>query len=158
MANTQTIINNVSCSWSQIRLTIPSIAGSTNDNPTILNGVSAIKWNSAQKTEKNYGLGGKAIGRGFGNIVDTASITLDHNTQMTLRALAGGGSLRNLGEFDVIISWVNDFSIDNYEEETVTLKGCFFNEDGMDAAQDSTSITKEFDLNPFEIVTQNVSA
>lgn len=37
--------------------------------------------------------------------------------------------------------------------ETVTLKGCLFNEDGMESKQDDTNITKEFNLNPFDIIT-----
>ena len=37
-------------------------------------------------------------------------------------------------------------------EETVTLKGCIFNEDGFEANQDDTNLTHEFDLNPYDIV------
>lgn len=145
-----TIINNVAYSWSMIQLTAPALTGSVNPNPTILQGVTAIKWNKKYNTKLNYGLGGRPVNRGFGNQEPTASITMDYNTQVQLRALAG--SLHNIGEFDLVVSFANEYGTDNWTTETVTLKGCLFNEDGFEAEQDDTTLTKEFDLNPFDIV------
>ena len=51
-----------------------------------------------------------------------------------------------------MVSFANELGTDDWTQETVTLKGCLFNEDGMEAEQDDTNITKEFDLNPFEII------
>lgn len=144
------IINNVAYSWSLVQLTSPALTGSSDANPTILTGVSALKWNIEHKVETNYGLGGEPVNRGFGNTTYTASITMDYNTQVQLRAL--GGSLMNLGEFDLIVSFSNEMGSDDWVEETVTLKGCLFNEDGLEVSQDDTNITKEFNLNPFKIV------
>lgn len=147
-----TIVNNVAYSWAMIELTSPALTGSNDSNSTILQGVSAIKWNIKRNMQPNYGLGGEPVNRGFGNREYTASITMDYNTQVQLRALKG--TLMALGEFDLIVSFANQ--IDNVEgdwtTETVTLKGCVFNEDGMEAEQDATNLTKEFDLNPFKIV------
>lgn len=133
-----------------VQLTSSALTGSASANPVILSGVSAIKWNIEHKVETNYGLGGQPVNRGFGNTTYTASITMDYNTQVQLRAL--GGSLMNIGEFDLVVSFSNDLGQDDYSEETVTLKGCLFNEDGMEVSQDDTNITKEFELNPFKIV------
>lgn len=143
-------INNVAYSWSLVQLTSPALTGSSDANPTILTGVSALKWNIEHKVETNYGLGGEPVNRGFGNTTYTASITMDYNTQVQLRAL--GGSLMNLGDFDLIVSFSNEMGSDDWTEETVTLKGCLFNEDGLEVSQDDTNITKEFNLNPFKIV------
>lgn len=143
------IVNNVAYSWSMVQLTARGLTGSANANPIILAGVSAIKWNIEHKVETNYGLGGQPVNRGFGNTVYTASITMDYNTQVQLRALKG--SLMNLGEFDLVVSFSNDLGSDDWVEETVTLSGCLFNEDGMEVSQDDTNITKEFNLNPFKI-------
>ena len=145
-----TIVNNVAYSWAQIELTAPALTGSSDANPTILQGVSAIKWNIKRNMKTNYGLGGEPVNRGFGNREYTASITMDYNTQVQLRALQG--SLMALGEFDLIVTFANEMGTDYWTEETVTLKGCLFNEDGMEAEQDATNITKEFDLNPFKII------
>lgn len=143
------IVNNVAYSWSMIQLTAPVLTGSANANPVILQGVSGIKWNIKKNVQTNYGLGGEPVNRGFGNREYTASITMDYNTQVQLRALKG--TLMNLGEFDLIVSFANEMGTDDWTEETVTLKGCLFTEDGMEANQDDTNITKEFDLNPFKI-------
>lgn len=145
-----TIVNNVAYSWAMIELTAPALTGSSDANPTILQGVSAIKWNIKRNTKTNYGLGGEPVNRGFGNREYTASITMDYNTQVQLRALQG--SLMNLGEFDLVITFANELGTDDWTEETVTLKGCLFTEDGMEAEQDATNLTKEFDLNPFKII------
>lgn len=145
-----TIVNNVAYSWAMIELTAPALTGSANANSIILQGVTGIKWNRKWHVETNYGLGGKPVNRGFGNWEYTASITLDYNAQVQLRNLRG--SLTALGEFDLIISFANEFETEDWTTETVTLKGCLFTEDGMEASQDDTNITKEFDLNPFDIV------
>lgn len=150
------IVNNVAYSWSMVQLTAPGLTGSANANPIILSGVSAVKWNIEHKVETNYGLGGQPVNRGFGNTVYTASITMDYNTQVQLRALKG--SLMNLGEFDLVISFANDLGSDDWVEETITLQGCLFNEDGMEVSQDDTNITKEFNLNPFKIVPSTSAA
>lgn len=150
------IVNNVAYSWSMVQLTAPALTGSSNSNPVILSGVSAVKWNIEHKVETNYGLGGQPVNRGFGNTVYTASITMDYNTQVQLRALKG--SLMNLGEFDLVISFSNDMGSDDWVEETITLQGCLFNEDGIEVSQDDTNITKEFNLNPFKIVLSTSAA
>ena len=139
-----------------VQLTAPGLTGSANANPIILSGVSAVKWNIEHKVETNYGLGGQPVNRGFGNTVYTASITMDYNTQVQLRALKG--ALMNLGEFDLVISFANDLGSDDWVEETITLQGCLFNEDGMEVSQDDTNITKEFNLNPFKIVPSTSAA
>lgn len=143
------IINNVAYSWAMVQLTSLALTGSANPNPIILQGVTAIKWNKKKKVETNYGLGGEPVNRGFGNTEYTAQITMDYNTQVQLRALKG--SLMTLGEFDLVLSFANEFNSQDFSTETVTLKGCLFNEDGMEVSQDDTNITKEFELNPFKI-------
>jgi hypothetical protein len=123
------------------------LTGAATDNPTILSGVQAIKWNKKRNVATNYGLGGKPVNRGFGNYEYTASITMDYNTQVQLRGTLD--SLEDLGEFDLTISWANEGDL---TAETVTLKKCFFSEEGLEVSQDDTQITMEFDLNPFDIV------
>ncbi len=139
-----------------IELTSPALTGSGDSNPIILEGVTAIKWNKKRNVKLNYGLGGKPVNRGFGNIEPTASITMDYNTQVQLRGLLG--SLMAIGEFDLVISFANELGTENWTQETVTLKGCMFNEDGFEAEQDDTTLTKEFDLNPFDIIISGTNA
>lgn len=95
-------------------------------------------------------MGGRPVSRGFGNITYTASITMDYATQQMLRSTYG--SLMDIGEFDLIVSFANPMASDNWATTSITLKGCIFSEDGMESQQDDTNITHEFDLNPFDIV------
>ena len=148
-----TIVNNVAYSWAMIELTAPALTGSANANSITLQGVTGIKWNRKWNVQTNYGLGGKPVNRGFGNWEYTASITMDYNTQVQIRSLRG--SLTAVGEFVLVICFANEFETEDWTTETVTLKGCLFTEDGMEAAQDDTNITKEFDLNPFDIVIES---
>ena len=67
------IINNVAYSWSMI--TLSSTALGIDEGSTTLEGVSAIKWSKKRKVESNYGMGGRPVSRGFGNITYTASRT-----------------------------------------------------------------------------------
>ena len=141
------IINNVAYSWSMIRLSCPGLG--IDEDSTILQGVSEIKWEKTRKVENNYGIGGNPINRGFGNKTCTASITMDYNTVSQLRSAVG--SLMDLGEFDLIVSFADLTDESTMETSTVTLKGCLFNKEGFESKQDDTTITKEFDLNPFDI-------
>ena len=149
-----TTVNNIAYNWSMIELKADALGESA-----ILNGVSAIKYNKSRKIENNYGYKGKVVSRGYGNEVVSASITIDYATQQQIRGLRG--SLMAVGEFDLIISFANSVAEgvlesgdwgDAYRTETVTLKGCIFNEDGMESQNDDTNITKEFQLNPFNIL------
>ena len=142
------IINNVAYSWSMI--TLASTALAVDEGSTVLEGVSGIKWSKKRKIESNYGMGGRPVSRGFGNITYTASLTMDYATQQGLRSTYG--SLMDIGEFDLIVSFANPMASEDWSTSTVTLKGCIFNEDGMESQQDDVNITHEFDLNPFDIV------
>lgn len=144
------VINNVAYSWSMVQLSCSAL---TAGDSLVLQGVKGLKWNIKRNIKVNHGLQGEPVSRGFGNREYTASITMDYATQTQLRNL--NGSLMNLGEFDLIVSFANlsddmESNITGFTE-TITLKGCFFNEDGMESETDDSEITKEFDLNPFKI-------
>lgn len=130
-------------------ITLSSTALGIEEGSTVLEGVSGIKWSKKRKIESNYGMGGKPVSRGFGNISYTASIVMDYGTQQTLRSVYG--SLMSIGEFDLIVSFANPMASDDWTTTTITLKGCIFDEDCLESQQDDTSITHEFSLNPFDI-------
>ena len=153
-----TIINNVACSWSMIELTPTSSV--TNFTSNMLLDCTAISWNTERKIENIYGIGGQPRKRGMGNVEYTASITLPYNTQAALRELSEDGTLMGLGEFNLKVSWVNELGTDaklniggsaSQKIEIITIAGCVFSQGGMEASQDDTSITKEFDLHPMRI-------
>ena len=102
-------------------ITLSSTALGIDEGSTTLEGVSAIKWSKKRKVESNYGMGGRPVSRGFGNITYTASITMDDATQQLLRSVYG--SLLEIGEFDLIISFANPMAGEDWTTTTVTLKG-----------------------------------
>lgn len=155
MATTSTVINNVAYSWSMIQLQT-TLSGESAAAPILVD-CSAIKWNTERKIESIYGLGGQPRKRGFGNVTYEASITIPYGTQMDLRSKSPDGTLLGLGEFNLIVSWLNDLA-QSKASETVTLAGCILTQGGMESSQDDTSITKEFDLHPHRIYTNTVSA
>lgn len=141
------IINNVAYSWSMI--TLASTALGIEEGSSTLEGVSGIKWSKKRKIESNYGMGGRPVSRGFGNISYEGSITMDYATQQLLRSTYG--SLMDVGEFDLIVSFANPMGSDDWASTTVVLKGCIFGEDAMESQQDDTNITHDFDIHPFDI-------
>lgn len=154
MAKT-TKINNVAYSWSMIQLQT-NLTGESASAPIFVD-CTAISWDTERKVEAIYGLGGQPRKRGFGNVTYQASITLPYSTQIELRSKSSDGTLLGLGEFNLVVSWVNDLA-QNASTETVTLAGCLLTQSGMSASQDDTSITKEFDLHPHRIYTNKVAA
>lgn len=148
-------INNVAYSWSMIQLQT-NLTGESASSPIFVD-CTAINWNTERKVDSIYGLGGQPRKRGFGNVTYEASITLPYGTQIALRNKSADGTLLGLGEFNLIVSWVNDLAAD-ISSETVTLAGCILTQGGMDANQDDTSLTKEFNLHPHRIYTGTVQA
>ena len=80
-------------------ITLSSTALGIDEGSTTLEGVSAIKWSKKRKVESNYGMGGRPVSRGFGNITYTASITMDYATQQLLRSVYG--SLLEIGDYQL---------------------------------------------------------
>ena len=130
-----------------------TLEGESADAPIFVDATS-IEWEAKRKSEPIYGLGGQPRGRGFGNIEYSASIELSYLSQVQLRAKSPDNTLMGLGQFDLMISWVNDFA-QNVTTEVVTISECYFSESGMSAKQDDTSITRSFDLHPYRIFTNS---
>ena len=151
-------INHVMYSWSMIELTtnLKGEAAASGQDSALLHECTAIDWNVKRKVENLYGLGGRPQGRGFGNVEYTASIEIPFSTQTMLRQMSSDKTLMGLGEFNIVVSWVNDLA-QSVTSETVTLEACFFNEEGMSAKQDDANITKQFDLNPYRIYSDSSS-
>lgn len=154
MAATSALINNVAYSWSMIQLQT-NLPGENAQAPIFVD-CTSISWSTERNVESIYGLGGQPRKRGFGNVTYEASITLPYSTQIELRSKSKDGTLLGLGEFNLIVSWINDLA-QNVTSETVTLAGCLLTQSGMDANQDDTSLTKEFNLHPHRIYTNAVA-
>ena len=146
-------INHVAYSWSMIELK-SNITGDAGGETGLFIDCTSINWNTERKVDNIYGLGGQPRGRGFGNVTYEADMTIPYGTQLLLMSKSVTGTLMGLGEFNLVVSWANDLAQDvsTFQSvSTVTLAGCFFNQSGMESSQDDTSITKQFNLNPYRI-------
>ena len=121
-------INHVDYSWSMIQLQT-NLSGESADSPIFVD-CTAISWSAERKVDSIYGLGGQPRKRGFGNVKYEASMTLPFGTQIMLREKSSNGTLLGLGEFNLIVSWVNDLA-ENITSETITLAGCLLTKDGL---------------------------
>lgn len=143
-------INGVEYGWTQIRIASPQL--NISEDGAILSGVTAINWNKKRNTTRLGGMGKKYVARGFGMEEAEASITFRTSVQLALRGVLN--SLLELGEFDLIVSFDSEFETEDaiLGNNTVTIKGCIFNEDGFDAKLGDMEAEKTFDLNPMDIV------
>lgn len=147
-------INNVEYGWTQIRIASTQLGISEQDS--ILSGVTAISWNKKRLTERLRGMGGpNFVARGFAGYEMDAEITFRTSTQIALRGSLD--TLLELGQFDLIVSFESEFESEDVVigNNTVTLKGCLFNEDGVDFKLDDMEAEKSFDLNVMNIVYNN---
>ena len=69
------------------------------------------------------------------DITYSASITMYYATQQLLRSVYG--SLLEIGEFDLIVSFANPMASDDRTTTTVTLKVCIFSEDCLESQQET---------------------
>ncbi|MEM6734481.1 MAG: hypothetical protein AAF620_00285 [Bacteroidota bacterium] len=137
----QPLINGKAYSWSQVEIRFSNIS-------TPLNGVSKIEYSDEQKTEFNYGAGNFPVSRGFGNVESEAKITLHMEDIEDIRSNIPSGRLQDLGEFDVIVSYLHPVAA---RVVTHVIKNCYISNNGVEVSQDDMMIEKELELNPSHI-------
>ena len=136
------MVNGTSYSWSQIELRFSNIVQE-------ITGVTNIDYSEEQKAEFNFGANNRPVSRGFGNVVASASVTLHMDDIEAIRSNIPSGNLGDLGEFDVVISFLHP---DSAKIISHTIKNCYINENGVSVGQDDTIIEKQLNLNPSHVL------
>ena len=136
------MVNGTSYSWSQIELRFSNIVQE-------ITGVTNIDYSEDQKAEFNFGANNRPVSRGFGNVVASASVTLHMDDIEAIRSNIPSGNLGDLGEFDVVISFLHPESAKAISH---TIKDCYISENGVSVGQDDTIIEKQLNLNPSHIL------
>jgi hypothetical protein len=72
---------------------------------TPVTGIRGIKYSEAQEKENRYGAGRNPIGRGYGRISYSASITLEASTVLALQASAPKGQLHRIHPFPITVMY-----------------------------------------------------
>ena len=111
----QPMVNGTSYSWSQIELRFSNIVQE-------ITGVTNIDYSEEQKTEFNFGANNRPVSRGYGNVVASASVTLHMDDIEAIRSNIPSGNLGDLGEFDVVISFLHP---DSAKIISHTIKNCY---------------------------------
>ncbi|MDB0602637.1 hypothetical protein PL373_16165 [Tenacibaculum maritimum] len=90
------MINGVEYGWSSIAFNISSA-------PVIA--IRAIKYEEEQEKENIYGAGQNPVGRGYGRVKSTASVTLLGSAVMALKSSAPKGQLHRIAPFTIVVMY-----------------------------------------------------
>lgn len=91
------LVNGQAYSWAQIACNILG---------TDVAGITAISYSETQDKQDNYGAGTRPVSRGYGNVVATASITLEMAEVQALQNIAPGRNIMEIPAFDIIVSYI----------------------------------------------------
>lgn len=133
MANNISLINGEAHSWSQIDVILLG---------RVVEGISAITYESSQEKVNNFGRGVKAVSRGRGKKNHTASITLSEAEIVAIeKALPVGKDLSDIAAFPIVVTFNN-----NGTHTVHKLMSCEFMNRGVDVNTDSTNVERQLDL------------
>jgi hypothetical protein len=134
------LINGVEYSWSSVVLNIAGI-------PEVA--VTKINFADSQTIENIYGASQHPIGRGYGKIEPTASLTLLKSAIESLRGASPTGRLQDIAPFDIVVCLVNPGSAVIVKH---VIKNCQFTNDAFESTLDDTKMESELTLLPSHIV------
>jgi len=133
------MINGVQHSWATIKVLIAGV-------PTI--GITAINYDDKQDIENVYGAGQNPVGRGYGRITPTASVTLLRDEIESIRNASPTGRLQDLAPFDIVVAFI---PIGGAKKANHVIKNCQFLDDGVEAKEGDTSNSMQLNLLPTHI-------
>lgn len=127
------LINGKSYEWADILI---NILGST------FAGVTAIEYEDSQEMENVMGAGNRPVSRVYKNFVPTAKVTLLMEELEAIQAVAPGGVIQRIPEFDITVAYVDSALITRIH----TIKNCRFMKNVRKVAQGDGAIACELDL------------
>lgn len=127
------LINGKSYEWADILI---NILGST------FAGVTAIEYEDSQEMENVMGAGNRPVSRVYKNFVPTAKVTLLMEELEAIQAIAPGGVIQRIPEFDITVAYVDSALITRIH----TIKNCRFMKNVRKVAQGDGAIACELDL------------
>lgn len=138
MAKVRPMINGTAYAWSQIEIQFSNIKQT-------LVGVKSISYSDEQEVQMNYGAGNMPVSRGHGRVTSEATIELAMEDVEAIRAQIPSGRMQDLGEFDVIVSFLHP---EKAKIVTHTLKHCYISNNGVEVSEGDMEIATEYNLNP----------
>jgi hypothetical protein len=133
MADLTPLINGQAYAYADI---IVTILGSP------LAGITAIEYSDSQEVTENFGAGRWPVSRGLGKIESEAKITIDRAELNALIKAAPLKRLQNIGEFDIVVSYVPEGSA----PVTDIIKNCRFKNTVGGASEGDSNVVAELEL------------
>jgi hypothetical protein len=127
------LINGKSYEWADIIINILGVPFA---------GVTAIEYEDNQEMENVYGAGNRPVSRAYGNFKPTAKVTLLMEELESIQAVAPGGVLQRIPEFDITVAFVDTA----LSPRVHTIKNCRFTKNLRKVTQGDTHIACEVDL------------
>lgn len=105
-------------------------------------GITSIMYSEKQDMKNIYGAGNRPVSRAYGNIEPNAKLTLLMEEVEAIQAVAPGGNIMNIPEFNVTIVYIDPSLV----TRTHILRNVRFTGNVRDIKQGDTSIGVEMDL------------
>ncbi len=128
------MINGVVHSWANLAVSITGVP---------VTGINKISYKDSQVIDNIYGAGQKPIGRGYGRVENSGSITLLRGEVEALRAASATGRLQDIAPFTITVQFL---PINGQKIVTHTLVDVQFKDDGMEISEGDTSNYTDFEL------------
>lgn len=120
------MINGVVHSWATLAVAITGIP---------VTGIKKISYKDSQTIENVYGAGQKPIGRGYGRIEYSGSITLERGEIEALRAASTTGRLQDIPPFPITVQFL---PVNGQKIVTHILVNVQFKDDGVESSEGDT--------------------
>lgn len=133
MADLTPLINGQAYAYADIIVTILGAP---------LAGITAIEYSDSQEVTENFGAGRWPVSRGLGKIESEAKITIDRAELNALIKAAPLKRLQNIGEFDIVVSYVPEGSA----PVTDIIKNCRFKNTVGGASEGDSNVVAELEL------------
>lgn len=112
-----------------------------------IEGITELEYNDEEELENSYGAGKFPIGRGSGNYVAKASLTLYIEEAIALqRSLPPGSHFASINPFDIAVEY--EYANFKYKDR---VRNCQFKGRGIAVKQGDKTIAYKFDLLPSHI-------
>jgi len=137
---TPKMINNIMHSWASINVTIEGV-------PEV--NITAIEYSDKEEIENIYGASRFPIGRGYGRVTASASITLHMESVESIRKSSITGRLQDIAPFDISVSYIK---AGGAQIITHVIKNCQFLENTYSSKEGDLKVEVTLPLLPSHII------
>jgi len=149
-------VNGKTYDWRMIGISINIDYGNGSTETYVPSGITSLTYSQTRDSQWNFGVGGRAISKGYGNTQAEASITMAAFELQAIKDKMTGDAV-TAGEDSRYIQNIPQFNIDvtyNFDDGTTKvdrLMQCSLNTDSAGASQNDMFIQADINLDPAEV-------